>query len=315
MSIWSSLRRRVPCPWWLLNSNGLRRRVLEIESMVREMRAEVAALHRLEMSRAWVAGHRMRVNPDDTVVSQRLRELGWFEPLETRLIQRLVKPGDTVVDVGANIGYYTLQLASMVGDAGRVFAFEPDPRNFDLLRRNVWQNGYRNVTLVQAAVAARPERLKLYLNPENHGDHRIYAGAGGRDAVDVEAVSLDDYFGGRVDQLDLVKLDVQGAEGAALAGMTALVAAGRIGRVVAEFWPRGLLQAGYDPREFLEARLREGFHVRVIDEETERVLPLDVADLLERLPVAQDTDWLFTNLLLEHGSVEPVAFEAGRAAA
>lgn len=312
MSFISSLRRRIKGLRWLVHPGGLRARIDELESLLRDLRAEVKAFQRTEMSRAWVAGHRMRVDPDDTVVARWLRDVGWFEPTETRLVQRLVKAGDTVVDVGANIGYYTLQLARLVGPGGRVFAFEPEPRNFDLLRRNVWENGYDNVTLVPAAVAARPERLRLYLNPENRGDHRLQATAG-REAVEVEGISLDDYFRGFLGRLDLVKVDVQGAEGAAFDGMRGLLAAGRVSRIVTEFWPRGLSQAGCDPRRFLESRIQEGFRVREIDEQGDRVVPLDISALLARLPTGQDTDWLFTNLLLEHRSVD--AFDAEAVAA
>jgi FkbM family methyltransferase len=305
MSLLSSLRRRIRGLRWLVHPRGLRERIDEIESLLRDLRSEVTAFQRIEMSRAWVAGHRMRVDPDDTVVGRWLREVGWFEPTETRLIHRLVKPGDTVVDVGANIGYYTLQLARLVGPAGRVFAFEPEPRNFDLLRRNVWENDYDNVTLVQAAVAARPERLRLYLNPENRGDHRLQETAG-REAVEVEGISLDDYFRGSAGRLDLVKIDVQGAEGSAFEGMRGLVAAGRVSRIITEFWPRGLSQAGCDPRDFLECCIREGFRVREIDEQRGRLVPLDVSALLDRLPAGPDTDLLFTNLLLEHRSVDAI---------
>lgn len=311
MRIWSSLRRRLAGLNWLAHPAGLRDQIAHMERHLQSMQAQLATLHRQEMSRAWVGGHHMRVDPDDNVVSSRLRELGWFEPFETRLIQRLVSPGDTIVDVGANIGYYTLQLARLVGNDGRVFAFEPDPRNFDFLQRNVWQNGYgRQVTLVQAAVTARAEQVRLHLNPDNHGDHRIYPAESDRQSIAVDAVSLDEWFRGHGGRIALVKIDVQGAEGAVFEGMRGLVAAGRIGRIVTEFWPRGLQRAGCDAREFLDRRAREGFRIRVIDEGAGRAEPLDADALLARLPAAQDTDWLFTNLLLEHESVEPVEMGA-----
>lgn len=298
-----ALQRRTKPLRWLAHPSGLRQRLDEIESLLLNLSTEVTALQRTQNSRALVAGHRMWVDPDDTVVARRLRDVGWFEPTETRLIHRLVKPGDTVVDVGANIGYYTLQLARLVGPAGRVFAFEPEPRNFDLLRRNVWENGYNNVTLVHAAVLAREERRRLYLNDENRGDHRLQA-TEGRENIEVQGLSLDEFFRTFSGRLDFVKIDVQGAEGEVFDGLQGLVAAGRVGRIITEFWPRGLSQAGYEPRRFLECRIREGFRIREIDEQRDRVVPLDATALLERFPVIHDTDLLFTNLLLEHSSVD-----------
>jgi len=300
MSLWSKLRSRVAGARWLVQPHGLRERIVDLERQLGAIDAKLAAIHRQEMAHAWVGGHRMRVDPDDTVVAVRLRETGWFEPFETRLVERLVSAGDTVVDIGANIGYYTLQFARLVGPAGRVYAFEPDPRNFELLQENVWQNGYRNVTLVRAAVADRSGAARLFINPTNRGDHRIYDGAPGRRTIEIHATTLDDYFAGHDGRIDLVKIDVQGAEAAAFAGMRGILGARRIGRVLTEFWPRGLSIAGGDARHFLEKRQREGFAVRVIEEGDERIVPLDADALLARLPVHHDCDWLFTNLLLEH---------------
>ena len=77
----------------------------------------------------------------DQFVSRRIREHGVWEPYETSLVLRLLQPGDVFVDVGANIGYFSVLAASLVGDAGKVFAFEPDPDNFQLLCANAELNG------------------------------------------------------------------------------------------------------------------------------------------------------------------------------
>ena len=306
MSKWSEFKKYLSTVHWLVRANGLRQQLTAMDEQLQTVNEKLEAfkelkeLHRLERSRAWVCGHHMRVDPDDTVVSVRLRELGWFEPYETRLIQRLVSPGNVVVDVGANIGYYTLQFARLVGSEGHVFAFEPDPHNFELLQRNVWQNGYQNVTLVRAAITATAGKIQLFQNPDNQGDHRIYASDAGRTSVDVDAITMDEFFAADDRRLDLVKMDIQGAEGAAFKGMQTLLSNGRVARIVTEFWPRGLKTAGFDAQVFLQERLAQGFEIRVIDESTEQLLPLDIPALLKRLPVEQVTDWLFTNLLLEH---------------
>src|SRR5207253_6545315 len=114
---------------------------------------------------------------------------GVWEPLETYLVERRVREGDVVLDIGANIGYYTLVFAELVGDSGRVFAFEPEPANFALLSENTGLNGRANVTLVNAAVADAGGRLPLYLAGENKGDHRLFDSPGeSRDSVAVEVV-------------------------------------------------------------------------------------------------------------------------------
>ncbi len=93
----------------------------------------------------WVQGHKLFLDKLDTL-ELATREI--YEPLETQLLLKRLKPGQTFVDIGANIGYYTLLAARQVGPAGRVYAFEPDEENFKLLQKNTEINGYSNVTSV-----------------------------------------------------------------------------------------------------------------------------------------------------------------------
>jgi len=115
-----------------------------------------------------------------------------------------------VVDIGANIGYYTLIFARLVGEQGRVFAFEPDPANFSLLAKNVAVNNYHNVELIQKAVSDQTGNARLYLSPKSTVDHRIYSSNDNRKFIDVEAVRLDDYFLDNNGKIDFIKMDIQG---------------------------------------------------------------------------------------------------------
>lgn len=314
---------------WLVRGPGLRGRVQHIEQRLRDVtsgasqqlqllqQAEVhlaqiqARLSGLEAqladidgaanrfdrywrSRADVLGHKMLLDVNDSVVAPLLREQGTFEPLETSLVQRELKEGDVVVDVGANIGYYTLIFARLVGESGKVYAFEPDPANFQLLKKNVQLNGYRNIVLERKAVADRTGRRRLYLAPHNKGDHRLYAPPENRPWVDVEAVALDDYFAARDERIAFIKMDIQGAEGAALTGMRRLLERNPAARLVSEFWPSGLRLSGTDPGAYLEQLERLGFRLYNIDEEAERVEPADAPRLLQTYLPEKDN---FTNLL------------------
>ena len=89
--------------------------------------------------------------PDDKYVGQRIA-LEKYEPYETELILKQVKSGDIIVDVGANIGYYTVLFADKVGKKGKIIAIEPDPINFEILQKNIKENKLFNVVAVQAAV-------------------------------------------------------------------------------------------------------------------------------------------------------------------
>ncbi len=277
---------------WLSRTGGLHQSIENIETTLR-------TVLRHQRSHAWVYGHHMFLDPDDTVIAPILSDTGCFEPYETELMRSLVRPGDTVIDVGANIGYYTLHFACGVGPTGRVFAFEPDPGNFALLKSNIRQNGYTNVTMMQKAVGAESGVIQLFRNPENRGDHRTYASDPNRESIEVGVVALDDYFANIEGRIDFLKFDIQGFEGAALRGMSQLLAQHRPLRMVMEFWPRGLHMAGYRPEELLRELLDLGFAIQEIDDRSEQLVPLDIPGMLARLPIEKDTDMLFTNIYCE----------------
>lgn len=124
----------------------------------------------LKTTFAEVDGHKMFLDSKDSL---NLSINGIYEPLQTELVKKEIKKGDVVLDIGANIGYYTLIFAKLVGEDGKVFVFEPAPTNFSFLKKNVEINSYKNVVLVQKAVSNKTGKLKLYLSEDNIGDHRI----------------------------------------------------------------------------------------------------------------------------------------------
>ena len=132
-------------------------------------------------------------NPADSTIRTVLERDQVWEDLETRWILHTIRAGDVFVDVGANIGYYTVIAAKIVGDQGHVYAFEPDPTSFAILKANVERNGLANVTLEQKALSNEPGSLRLFLAHQNKGDHRIFDEDGAaRPFLDVEALRLDD---------------------------------------------------------------------------------------------------------------------------
>jgi FkbM family methyltransferase len=154
--------------------------------------------------------------------SQKAFVLGTYEPAVCGALQKIVQPGWTVVDLCAHIGYITLLLAKLVGPNGRVFAFEPVPDNFEVLCENVRLNGYRNVILEQKAVTNASGPVTLHV-PE---DTSRYSSQGsllikrGKPYL-VEGISLDAYWQSIGNPpLYLIKVDIEGAEDAAIEGMT-----------------------------------------------------------------------------------------------
>lgn len=244
-----------------------------------------------------VQGSKMVLDPDDRIVSRVIRRDKIWEPLETDLFSRALEPGDVVIDVGANIGYYTLLAARRVGPTGHVYAFEPEPRAFAILQRNVALNGYTNVTLVAKALGRSPGTLRLYLAKRNRGDHRVYDPTGKREAIDVEVVTLDEVLAAEPPaRIDLIKIDTQGAECSILAGAEQTLADHREATILMEFTPNALVAVGDSPRGCLERLTGSGFALFDVDEWQREVSPTDVETLLREYP--EDDPKRFTNLLL-----------------
>ncbi len=155
---------------------------------------------------------------NDKYIGQRVA-VEKYEPYETQLILRQTKIGDIAVDVGANIGYYTILLADKVGKNGKVYTFEPDKTNFEILVKNIKENNLKNVVAINAAVGKKEGELKLHKSEENFGDHKLYGND--KDVEEVKIVNLDKYFGN--EKIDLLKIDTQGWEPEVIEGAKELI--------------------------------------------------------------------------------------------
>jgi FkbM family methyltransferase len=228
-----------------------------------------------------VQGHKMFLDSKDSLW---LLTSQVYEPHETELAKTMVRKGDVVLDIGANIGYFTLIFARLVGGKGRVFAFEPDPENFALLKKNIEINGYKNVVPIQKAVSNKTGTIKLFISKYNNGDHRIYDSHDGSAPIKVGVTRLDDYFRGYRGKIDFIKMDIQGAEPGALLGMKRLLKRNKKARAFVEFWPYGLEKSGTAPEELLQLLLGEGFTLFDVSEEKGRMKRKSIGELVDAYP-------------------------------
>jgi FkbM family methyltransferase len=201
---------------------------------------------------------------------------GCYEPQETMVIRHLVAPGGTFVDVGAHWGYFSLIMAEHLGSSGRVVAIEADPRIYAILERSVALNDLPQVRLVQAAAAAESGILPLIGFDErdnNWGTSRIAGGSGAVGALyEVPARSVDDLLDELgLDAVDLIKIDIEGAESLALAGMYAGLRRGRYRRMMLELHPTLLAEHGTDAAAIIEGLLEIGYRGWVIAQTAEDV--------------------------------------------
>lgn len=173
------------------------------------------------------------------------------EPRERRFFREQVEPGMVVFDIGANVGFYTSMLADLVGPAGRVHAFEPDPLSFGLLKRRTARSP--NVQITQAAAGAAPGTATLFCSPTNRADNRLHASHEGEtpEPIDVPVITLDAYCAERgIDHIDALKMDVQGFEVAVLEGFRKTLTRLPPRWMLIEFSPEHLLGAGATPESF-----------------------------------------------------------------
>jgi len=205
--------------------------------------------------RQTVWGHGMRAKTFDRSLYLLMHRVGIMGRSEKAAMAELVKPGMTVVDVGANVGLYTLFMAGLVGPTGRVIAFEPDPELVEMLRENCAANRFTNVEIHNCALGAEPDRLVLHRLTLNSGENHLGSMERGafRRPVEVVVATFDSLLPDV--RPDFVKVDVQGWELKVLKGMKQALTASRP-RVFVELWPEGLRRAGNSPKE-LYAFIRE----------------------------------------------------------
>jgi len=195
---------------------------------------------------------------------------GWFEPAEVAFVRKHLAPGDTVLDVGANAGLYTVIAARAVGPSGHVFAFEPDERALALLRRNIARNALTNVTVIEAAVsdetgqrqfAAASDIAMSSLADVRRDDQQIQAWR------TVDTIRLDDAVQKhRAQGATFLKIDVEGAEKLVFEGAPNLLtnAAERF-TILFEGFGRNTEAFGYTVPDLLRILRAHGFSLYGFD--------------------------------------------------
>ena len=200
----------------------------------------------------------------------------------------VVSDGDIIADVGAHWGYFTLLAASLCGERGRVFAFEPHPKNFALLNKNIEANGLSNVVTVQKAVSNRAGSTKLF-QARSTASHSMLSlqpeltaeGGSANESIAVDTVALDDYFAQSSVEPRLVKIDIEGAEPLALAGMRCLIERNSSLVLIMEFNPTYLYANA--AADFLDQLGAWDLEVGIIDDDQRQLAVGSKAAMLKQL--------------------------------
>ena len=168
----------------------------------------------MKLTKTKLAGMDFWYREDDKYIGQRIA-LGKYERYETKILLSQIKKDDVVVDVGANIGYYTLLMARRVK---RVYAIEPDREIFAILKKNVEENNLKNVLLYNAAASDKKEKKYLIKDEENMGNSRL----GDKKGVLVNCLRLDDILVNE-QKISAIKIDTQGWEPAVVEGAEKII--------------------------------------------------------------------------------------------
>lgn len=201
---------------------------------------EVAAEAKTDLGLLWVEKH-------GQVLTTSLMEHGYWDPTISGLIKRALTKGSTFVDVGANIGYFSVLASRLVGPEGRVFAVEPDAVNLTILRANLWRQRCSNVTVLPVAAWHEPTHLNI-MRPEEEGAVAQVGGEQGGGRL-IPAAPLDDLIPGPV---DYIKIDTELTDHIAVRGAQRILRENPSLLITVEFHPWEETHTGDSPSDVLE---------------------------------------------------------------
>jgi len=260
---------------------------------------------------------KMVLDKTDVDISQQIKVHGWYEDekFESQIFSEHLKQGMTVLDLGGNIGFYTMLARSIVGLQGKVITFEPFPSNANLIRSSIEENSFDNVIVVEAAVSDTIGKTILYLSPDACSEHSLlnlhfkYNREPVQKNIQVDIITVDNYLANNIDnfKVDFIKMDIEGSESHAIKGMKKVFEENKQMNLMTEFWPNGFKVDGSEPLDFLEAIEGSGFEINNIDNLTKSVYPVTPKRMMEiveessnKIPkehkVMQVWGW-YTNLL------------------
>jgi FkbM family methyltransferase len=202
--------------------------------------------------------------PDYFHLRQRLAVfLGDTEPDLIAILPSLLSEGIVVLDIGANVGLLTRHFCRMAGATGKVLAFEPDPTNFRCLEYNTRR--FKNVELFQAAISDAAGPSSLNLDPVSGMGHSLFKQGEANETVAVDCIVMDRFLAKReLSRIDLIKIDVEGAELHVLHGMRETIRNHPETKIIIEFCPKNLTESGVDPKSVVDELLSHELSLKAI---------------------------------------------------
>lgn len=206
-------------------------------------------------------------NPNEQHIGSFFRGGMPYEPDVTKIIQKILEPGDVFVDVGANVGFFTLLGLTLVGPEGKVYAFEPDPKNIDRIKFHCENNKYDNVEVISRPVSHAVEDVNFWFNKSSSGGNALwnpgefFGDPAFNDGYSVmKSTTLSDEFVNQdIKNVKLVKIDTEGAEHSILRGAKEWLKDQSIPFIIAELNTFGLKKLGSSFDEFIDFMYSQGY--------------------------------------------------------
>lgn len=186
----------------------------------------------------------------------------YTEREKIKFLYKNIKNGMTVIDIGANIGFYTVLLSKLVGKNGSVHVFEPDKLNYKYLMLNTRK--LKNVHLNNYAVGIHNEKIYLYKSDELNTRHQTFSNGKNNNYTEIDCIKIDDYFK-NFEKIDFVKIDTEGYSHYVLSGMIETIKRSDRIIILDEFWPYEIKESGINPEDYLTMFKYLGFNIIFFD--------------------------------------------------
>lgn len=217
-----------------------------------------------------INGHELFFDFDATLIENFY--LGEYEKNTVDHMNKLIKKNMNVINIGANIGYMTLIIARLVGEHGKVFAFEPHPKSVEFLNTNISENGYHNVEVIQKAVSNKTGDTTLFNNISSAW-HSLgtKTGPGNWKRIPVQTITIDDFLKDKNTKIDFIVIDAEGSEKHIIDGMEKTLEQNPKIEIITEYNPVTLEFVDSSGTEFLDAIERMGFSIYLINDKNNKV--------------------------------------------
>lgn len=243
-----------------------------------------------------IDGHTIFFNSNDPVLLETFSN-DEYEPATSNVVKKLVKPGMNVINIGANIGYFTLLLARQVGPKGKIFSFEPTATTAKFLQKNIDANGYKNVEVHIKAVLNKNgisdfwvggSSVHNWVSELKTQSYPLY------NRVQVETITIDDFLKNKDLQIDFIMMDAEGSEKYILEGMKKTLQNNPNLEIIAEYNPYTFKLAETTAESFLDLVEKLGFFTYVIDDKDGKVKQMSKEEILANFQAPNLTNLYLT---------------------